>query len=165
MQVTVENQNGDGGKQAGDQVHKPVGKPAADDAMLTEPEEDVANKSFMAELVRGKKQLEMVSKTLLLLLLLLLPLLIRAALLSGVFVSMSSLRKNIFSHPIQWTAASVERQDMSGKIQAVQCAIESLHIQCLHAAFEEEFHLSCASFDSMTFQLPQIDRGPKAMRA
>ncbi|KAK9907621.1 hypothetical protein WJX75_007110 [Coccomyxa subellipsoidea] len=59
MQVTVENQNGDGGKQAGDQVHKPVGKPAADDAMLTEPEEDVANKSFMAELVRGKKQLEM----------------------------------------------------------------------------------------------------------
>ena len=166
MQVTVENQNGDGRKQAGDQVHKPVGKAAADDAMLTEPEEDVASKSFMAELVRGKKQLEMVSITLLLLLLLLplLPL-FRAALLSGVFVSMSSLRNHIISHPIQWNAASVERQDMSGKIQAVQCAIESLHIQCLDAAFEEEFHLSRASFDSMTFQLPQIDRGPKATHA
>ena len=60
MQVSVEHQNGNGRKDAGDHVHKPVSDAAADEAMLTEQGEDVAGKSFMAELVRGKKQLEMV---------------------------------------------------------------------------------------------------------
>ncbi len=60
-QVSGKSQAGRGRKKAGKQGHKPVGDLAGGDAMMREWEEDVTGKSFMAELVHGKKQLEMVS--------------------------------------------------------------------------------------------------------